>query len=747
MNDLKQELLAKFDLFKNIPIKKSEVIIDKLELKEYTAGEVIFEKGSEKNAGIFFLIDGVVNFLKESSQDVFIDFSEGDLFNVLSIYYDDDKKRDFTATASSNAKVAYLDKEITLRICEDDIEIKKAIYDLSTKTHDLLKLYRIFISLYGDNMNHKGFDEIVSAGEWLDMPDNTKLFDIGDDSDYICFLVSGLLKAFVPIKDKLTVVGEIYEGEVIGEMGILSDDPRSASVYATRRSLVFKLSKSHTSHLMMKYPEVILQFAMKIADRLRTTQAATDETSLRTDIFSLISLSMGEKQELDNIYIGKALNNSIASIRSCYFLSRDIVNELLNIKDINKELTTREKFAPLEDLLVKLCADYRYLILSCDMEYSPWTSWCMSISETDIYLVDPTIGINNEDIIYEIKREEKTVPEHLHDEKQLMIYHKSKDQIPQNTNELFNSITPIKKHYHIALEDAKDVDRVARTIVGKSIGLCLAGGGAKGNAHIGVYKALLENNIPVDTVCGTSAGGIIASLIASGYSPNKIIEMLKESYAKNVFKEYTLPYSSIIATNKVVDDAKILSGNRNIEDLWLPLFTCSVNISTSELVVHDRGPIWIATRATAALPGILLPVIQENSLLVDGGLINNMPGDILVNRYGGKLISVSVSPEEDMIAKFDEFPPQASYFIKRLLFKKKDGDLDIPNLADILMRSIMVSSAAKSLEVEKMSDIFLNPKVDGVGMLEFESIVESVELGYSYTMKKLEEIDINQLFE
>ena len=62
MNDLKQDLLSKFDFFNNLPIKKSEVIIDKLELKEYTAGKVIFEKGSEKNAGIFFLIDGVVNF-------------------------------------------------------------------------------------------------------------------------------------------------------------------------------------------------------------------------------------------------------------------------------------------------------------------------------------------------------------------------------------------------------------------------------------------------------------------------------------------------------------------------------------------------------------------------------------------------------------------------------------------------------------------------------------------------------------
>ena len=380
------------------------------------------------------------------------------------------------------------------------------------------------------------------------------------------------------------------------------------------------------------------------------------------------------------------------------------------------------------------------------MDFTPWTSWCLSYSETSIYTVNPSIGINNENLIYRIKKEDKQVPGHLHDEKHLMIYHESRDIIPQDTHKFFDAITPIKKHYHIALDDPKDIDRVSRTLIGKSIGLCLAGGGAKGNAHIGVYKALLENNIPVDVVCGTSAGGIVASLIAFGHSPNKIIELLKESYSRKIFKEYTLPYSSIIATKKVVEDAKLISGNRNIEDLWLPLFMCSVNISTSELVVHDHGPIWKATRATSALPGILLPVIQGNSLLVDGGLINNMPGDILVNRYGGKLISVSVNPKKDLLAEFDEFPPQASYFIKKLLFKKKTSDMDIPNLGDILMRSIMVSSAAKSLEVKKLSDIFLNPKIDGVGMLEFDSIEKSVEVGYSYTMKKLEKIDLNLLY-
>ena len=102
-------------------------------------------------------------------------------------------------------------------------------------------------------------------------------------------------------------------------MGILSDEPRSASVYSTRRSLVFELSKSTTTMLMMKHPEIILQFANKIADRLRVAQTPTEDSSFRTDIFSILTTSLGEGQKRQSVNIGKTLSNAISSISSCYY--------------------------------------------------------------------------------------------------------------------------------------------------------------------------------------------------------------------------------------------------------------------------------------------------------------------------------------------------------------------------------------------------------------------------------------------
>ena len=122
-----------------------------------------------------------------------------------------------------------------------------------------------------------------------------------------------------------------------------------------------------------------------------------------------------------------------------------------------------------------------------------------------------------------------------------------------------------------------------------------------------------------------------------------------------------------------------------------------------------------------------------------------MPGDIMLKKYGGKLISVSVSPQEDLDAKFNDFPNQSSYFIKKLLRMNKKFPHEIPSLSNILMRSIFVASSNKIKEVIDLSDLFLDLQVKDVGLLEFEKIDESVEFGYEYAMKKLKNFDKSSL--
>ena len=725
--------------FSDNQISKIYQLANHLDINE---NDILFNIDTEDKSGLFILVDGQISFFKNNMKDILKTANPGDVFNEHSIFYE--SKRTCSAKANQKSYVLYITKEDFIGLTEEDKNIKKVFYEQSSKTYDIIKLEDIIRRIYGDDIDYNVIKEIIELGEFISLNNDNMLFDQGEQSDSIYFLIDGLLKVFLKTKTSYKEIAEIHSGEPIGEMGILSDQPRSAAIYAARDSLVFKIEKNNFNNILVEYPTVLFELTKQIIGRF-VKQQSTDDPAFQTNIFSLIYLSKNEKTTQSSSIIESHLNKALNKISSCFILNNSTVSKLLNIDDINHELELADKYPPLQELIFKLSKQNRYIVLSCDIDFSYWTQWCTAVSGTDIYAIDSDVELNNTDLLKQINNLESKTPEYLKNDKQLLVYHNSRENNPQNTSQYLDKLQSISRHYHIAINYNDDFNRLARYLVGKSIGLCLAGGGAKGNAHIGVYKALLENNIPIDIACGTSAGGIVASFIASGYKPDEIIELLKEGYKLKMFKEYTLPYSSIVATNKVEYNAKTLAEGKNIEDLWLPMFACAVDITNSELVVMDRGPLWMATRATGALPGILLPLIKEDSFLVDGGLINNMPGDIMLNKFGGKLISVSVSPEEDMVANFNKFPPQASYFIKKMIFGKENKNENIPNLADILMRSIMVSSSAKQLEVEKMSDLFLNPKLDNVGMLDFDSIDESVEVGYNHTIEQLEKNDISKI--
>ena len=727
--------------FKNFSKSETDLILNVGEDYAFKANEIIFKKGSSKYCGAVIVKSGKILIYDDITKSPIDGFEAGEYFNISSLVFS--RKRTFSATAKENSEIIFLEKSKMDSLMENDNEIGNILEKLSVEEYDKGKLFGIFRGLYGEKMDYKSHKEIYRRGKWVFLEDNSNLFNYGEKSDSFYLLVTGLLKAYIPKKGELIEVGEIYEGEVIGEMGILTNEARSASIFATRDSVVFKIDLEKANEIIMQYPLVLLQVATKIADRLRNVQHSNERH--RTDIHSIVQLSSGKNHTDEIISIGKSLIDSMNKFNNSIVVTSKDVNEILNIESINAELE-RDKFYPaLDDLVDNFTKENRYLLLLCDEEYTPWTTWCLAISDKNIFVVEESAGVSNTELLNKMNLSEKDIPIHLHDEKQLIIYHQSKNSFPSKTSSIIEMLPKISNHYHMSINNKNDSDRVSRLIAKKGIGLCLSGGGAKGNAHIGVYKALIEHNIPIDAVCGTSAGGIVASLIAFGYDPETIISRLKETYKRNSFKEYTIPVTSIIATKKVIQDAIFLGNDMDIEDLWIPYFSIAVNISKSKLDVIDKGPVYKATRATAALPGILLPVIKDTSFLVDGGLINNMPGDIMLKKYGGKLISVSVSPQEDLDAKFNDFPNQSSYFIKKLLRMNKKFPHEIPSLSNILMRSIFVASSNKIKEVIDLSDLFLDLQVKDVGLLEFEKIDESVEFGYEYAMKKLKNFDKSSL--
>ena len=174
----------------------------------------------------------------------------------------------------------------------------------------------------------------------------------------------------------------------------------------------------------------------------------------------------------------------------------------------------------------------------------------------------------------------------------------------------------------------------------RGVGLALSGGGARGLAHIGVLKVLEQEGIPIDCLAGTSMGGLIAAAYAAGLSPDFMEqEAVRMGSVRRLLTlaEPPLPRRGLFEGQKVSEYLRGHLGERTFDDLRMPLALIAVDLDGGQEVVLREGRVVDAVRATIALPGVLAPVEREGRTLVDGGVLNNLPADV-VRRMGADLV-------------------------------------------------------------------------------------------------------------
>src|SRR5690606_3044658 len=166
--------------------------------------------------------------------------------------------------------------------------------------------------------------------------------------------------------------------------------------------------------------------------------------------------------------------------------------------------------------------------------------------------------------------------------------------------------------------DDEDSRRLARIMSGRSVGLVLSGGGARAYAHIGVIKALREAACPIDFVGGATMGAIIGAGVACGWSDEEIDERIRKAFVQsNPLSDYVLPVVSLVKGHKVNARLKEHFDDQQIEDLPIPFFSVSTNLTQGTFRIHTHGLLRDALRATISLPGILPPVVVDSQVLVD----------------------------------------------------------------------------------------------------------------------------------
>jgi predicted acylesterase/phospholipase RssA len=302
-------------------------------------------------------------------------------------------------------------------------------------------------------------------------------------------------------------------------------------------------------------------------------------------------------------------------------------------------------------------------------------------------------------------------------------------------------LTPRKvdRHLHVRLGHRGDFGRVARFLTGRAVGLTLGGGFARGLAHVGVFRALADLNIPLDAVGGASMGGLIGALWASGWSNERIIEGVRDG-CRDSFNDMTLPFIAFKSGRKFSDLVVRFFGEARIEDLWQPFFCVSANLNRAELTLHKSGGLTKAALASSRAPGIFPPIVYGGELHVDGGSINNVPVDLMRVFCGnGITIGVDVSPPHELSDVEDYGYTVSGLQALRSRFglwgAKKSF---MPSIPLILMRTLEFGGISYRMTREGSADLMLQPEMLGFKRTDWHLADEIVAHSYRHTLEKID---------
>lgn len=263
----------------------------------------------------------------------------------------------------------------------------------------------------------------------------------------------------------------------------------------------------------------------------------------------------------------------------------------------------------------------------------------------------------------------------------------------------------------------------------KKVGVALGSGGARGIAHIGVLKVLLENKIPIDYVSGTSMGAVIGSLFASGMTTKEMEKLAIETNWKKIF-DITIPTKGLVKGDRIENLLKEKLKDSNFYDLKIPFFVNAYDIKNEENVIFSKGNVARAVRASISIPGVFVPIKNKNRILVDGGVTDPLPTEILGD-YADIIICSNVFPFKEIKTIKGE---------KAIEENKKSK---LPNIVESISSSVDAFNCVLSnfdRNYEKI-DVLIDVDTQNIGLLNFKEIKKIIQAGEDAAREKIPEIN------
>jgi NTE family protein len=484
------------------------------------------------------------------------------------------------------------------------------------------------------------------------------VFQEGEWGDALYLLDSGQAKVYSTNTGQERIFAYVGPGGFIGELALLLEQPRSASVQMVIDGDLYQLRKMELDDLLHEHPAIAIHMSRELGRRLvETTRRPTIREEI--NVIAIVGEALTLARSLEQ------LGNHVAILNLTTPLSAEQTRNV----DVIEAAAVSDEHA-LSDQLAQLVGKYERVIVALPISGG--------------LVLDKVLELADGLVLIDVSNP------------------------PEWSKKARRLWTPSS--------DQAQIDRVARFIARRTVGLALSSGGAKGIAHIGVLKVLVEENIPIDMIAGSSAGSLFGALYCAGWPIDDIVK-----WALNLRKtiglrgglwdpHFPLFWNGLINGRRTRNFLEKTLGNKAFAELTTPLYIVATDITASQEVVFDKGSVAEAVRASIGIPGVFVPWRWRNRYLVDGGIVNPVPVSILIDRGADLIIASSVVRPPDDNAVLASNPR-------------------LPNFVE-LMTTMMGAMESEILKIRlPQVNAFIHPNVEAYTALDYGKAKELIEIG------------------
>ena len=580
--------------------------------------------------------------------------------------------------------------------------------------------YRPYLTQLFGEITDDQWQQVLNVADILHVEAGEYLFQEGDTENSLYIVLTGRLRVLHQTEQGVHVLGDVSAGEPVGELALFTHEPRTASVVAIRKSAVLQIEEADYNVLVKQNPSFANTLTQFVITRLRRN-AFQQRMGAAPKNIAVIKLQPDQDFSPWTDDIQRELGIMGMNVHVYYPSNQSDENPHAVFEDMENSTGLN--------------------ILVCDDEHPVWANQCLMYCDLVIVATESDAP----SALYDIEKHLNLYETNILNKKiYLLLLHPENAPLPTHTRRWFKD-RHFNLHLHIRKNTPKDIRRISRILTHQAVGLVLGGGGAKGFAHVGAAKAMMESGIEFDFVGGTSAGALYGIILTyTDFDMDKMNDICKTGVARKVTSnDYNFPFLSLMTGNKMRQYLKEFLGESHLEDFWVTTYCVSTNYSTATIKVHETGLTRLQLEASIAIPGVFPPVIIDRHLHVDGGVMDNLPIEAMYQKPVSQVIAISLSAQSPHLVDIETVPSAWAFFVNK--FTKKHR-YRLPPMTALLINSLTLNSVQKQAITKSQVSLYLEMDLRAFGFLDWSRWLELIDKGYQQTQEFLKQLPSNEQF-